>query len=277
MLAFITSVRNPHNSTDYGRVERLLQRSLESVCSQTSPDFRVIVVTSRRPSFDVPEKVEVVEVGFPPPDSHKGSQISIAAIRRDKGTKLAVGVLAARRMGATHVMQFDADDFVSRRLTTFVTDRPRQEGWYINKGYVLYERRGLVKGVSDFHENCGTSFVLREDLYGPADLELDASQEAIYEAFGADVVTDVLGSHPNTLAHFAARGIGLQPLPFHGATYALETGENWSGELYPGFGWPVRPSLTREFGFPRPPLLPSIRSFSAFLTANARRRMRACF
>ncbi len=275
MLAFITSVRNPHNSTDYGRVELLLRRTLRSVCAQTDRDFRVIVVTNRPPSFTVPEKVEVIRVDFPAPDSHEGSQISVEAIRRDKGTKLAVGVLAARRLDATHVMQFDADDFLSRDIAAFVNSHAGEQGWYFSKGYVFYARRGLIKGVANFHENCGTSFVLREDLYGRADLELDATQDAIYAAFGSDVVTDVLGSHPKTLAHFAARGIELAPLPFHGATYALETGENWSGELYPGFGWPVTPKLTREFGFQRPALLPSVVSFVSGTSALARRRLRA--
>jgi hypothetical protein len=275
VLAFITSVRNPHNSTDYERVEMLLQRTLKSVCSQTDRDFRVIVVANRPPSFALPENVELIVVDFPPPDTYKGSQITNRAIRRDKGTKLAVGLLAARRLGASHVMQFDADDFVSRHIAAFVNARAGQEGWYFEKGYVLYERRGLLKGISNFHENCGTSFVLRQDLYGPAELELDATQDAIYAAFGEDVVTHVLGSHLETLAHFAARGIELSPLPFPGATYVLETGENWSGELYPGFGWPVRPSLTREFGFSRPPVIPSILSLLASISALAQRRLQA--
>jgi hypothetical protein len=275
VLAFITSVRNPHNSTDYERVEMLLQRTLKSVCSQIDRDFRVIVVASRAPSFALPENVEVIVVDFPPPDSHKGPQIKNKAIRRDKGTKLAVGLLAARRLGATHVMQFDADDFVSRHISAFVNAHAEQEGWYFDRGYVLYERRGLLKGINNFHENCGTSFVLRQDLYGPADLELDATQDEIYEAFGEDVVTHVLGSHLTTLAHFAARGIELAPLPFPGATYVVETGENWSGGVYPGFGWPVRPSLTREFGFSRPPVVPSILSLLASAPALAQRRRQA--
>jgi hypothetical protein len=268
-------MRNPHNSADYARVERLLKRTLASVCGQTDADFRVIVVANQQPGFALPENVEVVLVDFAPPDSHRGSRISMKAIRRDKGTKLAVGVLAARRIGATHVMQFDADDFVSRNIAAFVNARSDQQGWYFDRGYVLYERRDLLRAMSDFHQTCGTSFVLRQDLYGPADLGLDASQDEIYAAFGADVITDVLGSHPATLALLAARGVTLQPLPFRGATYVLETGENWSGECYQGFGWPVRPSLRREFGFPPRPMRESISSFLASTARLARRRLPA--
>lgn len=258
MLVFITSVRHPHNATDYSRVERLLQRTLTSVCAQNDRDFRVVVVANQPLSVATTKEVETVVVDFPPPSDHHGSQIDREAILRDKGTKLAVGLLAARRHPATHIMPFDADDFVSRRLAGFVNNHPNDTGWYIPKGHVYYERRGLTRRINNFHERCGTSFVIRQDLYGSADLPVTMTQDALYEGFGEFVVRELLGSHKVALEHFCAVGTPLQPLPFRGAAYTLETGENWSGDGVAGFAWPVRRTLEHEFGLPRSPLSLSV-------------------
>ena len=277
MLVFIPSVRHPQNATDYSRVERLLQRTLASVCAQTDPNFRAVVVANRPLSFATPGAVETVVVDFPAPSDHQSAQIDREAILRDKGTKLAVGVLAARKHPATHIMPFDADDFVSRRLAGFVNEHPSAAGWYIRKGHAYYERRGLTRHIDNFHERCGTSFVIRQDLYGPADLPVTVAQDALYDGFGEFAVRELLGSHRTALEHFAATGTPLQPLPFRGAAYTLETGENWSGDGVAGFAWPVRRTLEREFGLPRSPLDGSvIRNFirsaaSAALRKGSRR------
>jgi hypothetical protein len=267
VLVFITSVRHPHNATDYSRVERLLRRTLASVCAQNDPNFRAIVVANRPLRFATPKMVETVVVDFPAPSDHHGAQIDREAILRDKGTKLAVGVLAARRHPATHIMPFDADDFVSRRLAGFVNNHPTATGWYLPKGHAYYERRGLTRHLDNFHERCGTSFVIRQDLYGPADLPVTATQDALYDGFGEFVVRELLGSHRVALKHLRATGTPLQPLPFRGAAYTLETGENWSGDGLAGFAWPVRRTLEHEFGLPRSPL--SLSMAGAFVKGAA--------
>ena len=71
MLAFITTLRHPHNSADYGHVEALLQDTLASLTQQTSDDYVVIIVGIRRPAFPLPERVVFVEVDFPPPSTHR--------------------------------------------------------------------------------------------------------------------------------------------------------------------------------------------------------------
>ena len=44
MLAFITTLRHPQNSADYGRVESLLQDTLSSLTRQSSEEYTVIIV-----------------------------------------------------------------------------------------------------------------------------------------------------------------------------------------------------------------------------------------
>ncbi len=64
MLAFITSLRHPQNSSDYTRVERLLKGTLASVTAQTDPGFVVIVVGNERPAFDLPRRTVFVQAEF---------------------------------------------------------------------------------------------------------------------------------------------------------------------------------------------------------------------
>lgn len=86
MPAFVTSLRHPNNSADYDRVEVLLQDTLASITRQTCDDYVIIIVGNRKPSFDLP------------------------------GTKVGVGLVAAREFDPEYVMQVYADDFVHRGL-----------------------------------------------------------------------------------------------------------------------------------------------------------------
>jgi hypothetical protein len=273
MLVFITSVRHPHNATDYDRVERLLQRTLASVCAQIDRDFRVVVVANQPLSFATAKEVETIVVDFPAPSDHQGPQTGREAILHDRGTKLAVGVLAARQHSAAHIMRFDADDFVSRHVAGFANRHPDNAGWYINKGHAYYERQGLTHHIEDFHEKCGTSFVIRQDLYGPANLPVTVTQDALYGGFGDFVVRELLGSHRAAQGHFTALGTPLEPLPFRGAVYTLETGENHSGGKVAGFAWPVSRKLEREFNLPRSPPGRSAVGFIRSAVAAALRRL----
>jgi hypothetical protein len=74
MLAFITTLRHPHNSADYRHVESLLQGTLASLTQQSCDDYIVIIVGNRRPAFPLPKRAVFIEVDFPPPSDHKGSR-----------------------------------------------------------------------------------------------------------------------------------------------------------------------------------------------------------
>src|SRR5258705_7160070 len=105
-------VAHPQNSADYCRVESLLQDTLASLSQQSCDDYRMIIVGNRRPAFPLPERAIFVDVNFPPPSDLKGPQTGPAPVIWDKGTKIAIGLIAARDFGPEYVMAVDADDFV---------------------------------------------------------------------------------------------------------------------------------------------------------------------
>lgn len=255
MLAFVTSLRHPHNSADYTRVEALLLQTLSSLAGQLSPTFRIVVVGNREPAAALPAEAEFVGVDWAAPSDVAGPQTSREAVLRDKGTKLALGALAALPHDPTHVMCVDADDFVSRQLSGLVAGDPDASGWVVDEGYVYSATRRLVRPQSRFNEKCGTSLVLRTSLLVPEGhpargLGLGVSQDELVETLGDFTVRELFGSHRRAVEHFAAGGHPLRSVPFPGAVYRVDTGENHSGSSLSGFARPVTTALHEEFGLP---------------------------
>jgi hypothetical protein len=249
MLVFVTSLRHPLNSSSYDRIEQLLERTLASVCAQTSERFRVIVVCHRIPKIRYDERhVEFVLVDFAPPSAVQGPRTGIQAVRRDKGSKLLVGLLEARKYAPTHAMIFDSDDRVSNRIAEYVERHPDENGWYSYHGYTYAEGGSMIKKKENFHLLCGTSHILRYDALELDETGIDSKdQEQLMKRFGERFIKHVLGCHMTTAAYFQSLDVPLKPLPFPGAVWVLNTGENHSGSGAITFGRPLSPELMREF------------------------------
>lgn len=280
MLAFVTSLRHPHNSANYDRVGDLLLDSLASVRRQDCPDFTVWVVGNQRPA-QLPSAVEWVQVDFDPPSDVAGPITGVDAVLRDKGSKLVVGYLAARMSGPDHVMFFDADDLVSRRLASLSAMRPEADGWRITRGWRWASDRRSIRAQPDFHHHCGTACIVHVRHYTMADgLTPASTQDEIAGALG-DQLPRRFGSHLHVSDDLAAEGHPLEEVQFPGALYRVATGENHSGVSLGGLGRPVPGSVAEEFGIPatrRTPLglaravLPSWAAFEQRLPAFLTRR-----
>lgn len=248
MLAFVTTLRHPLNSADYNRVEALLRDTLASITRQTCDDYVVIIVGNRRPSFALPPRMHFVEVDFPPPSLDGAPQTGNAPAVWDKGTKIGIGLIAAREFGPEYVMQVDADDFVHRDLVAFVRDRPGHPGWVFKRGVMYSRSRNAYTRQRKLFRICGTSFVVPLDAYEvPAELTVTSNQQEVAAGFG-DALEQVLGNHRYSLEWWQDRGRRLEPLPFSGAVYHVDTGENHSGNELLGPARPYRPHLARDFG-----------------------------
>lgn len=250
MLAFVTSLRHPQNSADYNRVESLLEVTLKSVTAQTSEDYVVIVVGNQQPSFALPEKVKFVPVDFPAPAPPSGAQTARAPFVWDKGTKIGVGLIAARAYSADYVMIFDADDFVSRRLAAFARDNPDQPGWVVADGLMYSGTREVVRTQRRFNRTCGTCFLVPFSAYGVPDLPLTATQQEIADGYG-ERLEAILGAHRNAFEWYRDhQGRKLARLPFNGAVYHVDTGENHSGMALSGIARHVSADVATEFALP---------------------------
>ncbi|MGW0158728.1 glycosyltransferase family 2 protein [Mycobacterium sp. NPDC003323] len=249
MLVFITSLRHPANTPNYRRTEGYFRDTLASVGNQSSDDYAIVVVGNERPSFRLPPRVHFVEVDFPPPTEFAGQMNDLAQHLWDKGTKLGIGLSAARSLDPDYTMFFDADDFVHREVAAFVHDHPGCPGWVVRRGFIYSRTRNAYAPRRRLFRICGSSYIVPFSAHEvPADLSTAASQEQVVDAFGIERIDRVIAGHRRALEWWQDYGLNLEPLPFPGVVYHVDTGENHSRSVLAGPALPHSPRLLFDFG-----------------------------
>ncbi len=222
LLTFVIPVRHQDNARDWGRLKANLAQTVASISAQTHDDWRGIIVANEGADLpNLPARFGVVRVTFPPNDLHEMGKADVEAVyeafRADKGRRVLAGMLAAR--DSRFFMIVDDDDFVSARITGHVAQNPDANGWVIQQGYIWDDGGRLLLGYDGFNHLCGTSLIVRSDLYGLPECFEDSS---------LDWIKTMLGSHVRIADILAGRGAPLLPLPFHGAVYRVAHGGSHS-------------------------------------------------
>lgn len=233
MLVFVIPLQSMAIAKSWERVSQLFEQCVQSVCQQTSSHFHVIAVCHEKPHtpFKHPN-LSYVEVDFPVPDISSGTAAEIVNRKRtDKGRKQLRGLVAAQELNPTHTMLLDGDDRISRRLAEFVHQHPQANGWFFNKGYRYASASSWIyKKTSGFHTMCGSCNIVRNDLNKiPNNPEYNRGYG--YYKFYID--------HAKVVKVLAEEGTPLEALPFLGAVYMVQTGENIyfdSSRLHQGIG-----------------------------------------
>jgi hypothetical protein len=277
MLTFVTAVRHPLNSSSYDRVGAL-DATLQSVCRQTDPDFRVVVVCNTKPAVTIDDpRIEFVEVGFAAPSHERTAEIDYNTGVIDKGAKLAVGVIVARHHQPDHLMFIDCDDLLHHGVAEFVNQRVGHPGWFAPSGYLHTLGTNFLQPMAeDFHHKCGSSGIVRTDLIPvPAGLSAAASKDEVIEAIGADLLYRLLGTHGKWEDYLRPSGVTIEPLPFPAAVWMIGTGENASGNLVSSRSRsPIGPEITEAFGLSSPGRLSSAVRQAQIMVHRAVRRVR---
>ena len=221
-LTFIVPVRHQDNARDWNALRKNLAQTVASISNQASDDWRGIIVANEGADLpELPEKFEVVRVDFPPNDMHERDGADMEdfyeAFRVDKGRRVLKGMLHARE--SRYLMIVDDDDFVSSRLVQHVSTHAGANGWTIDRGYIWDDGGRLLLEHDDFSHLCGTSLIIRMDLYGLPERFEDAS---------LDWIKQMLGSHIRIAGILAEHGTPLAPLPFRGAVYRVAHGGSHS-------------------------------------------------
>lgn len=215
VLTFIIPVRHQKNARDWSLLKRNLTQTVASIANQTSSDWRGIIVANEGADLPVlPGKFSVTWVDFPPNDIHERGDATeedfLDSFRADKGRRVLAGMLDAR--DSRFFMIVDDDDFVSARIVEYVSRHQNENGWAIDKGYIWDDGGSLLLCRDQFNHYCGTSLIIRSDLYGLPSKAEDASIEWI---------KNMLGSHVRVVPALAERGTPLNSLPFRGAVYRV--------------------------------------------------------
>lgn len=215
ILTFIIPVRHQDNAKNWNQLKNNLTQTLHSISRQDHEGWKAVVVANHGADLpELPAKVEVKRVDFPPNQLHEqgnaDKETFYEAFRIDKGRRVLAGMLHAGEMG--HIMIVDDDDFVSRRLTSFVARNREKNGWFFKEGYVWAEGGNLLYLYSDFSHFCGSSHIIRSDLY-----TIPQSFETASDVY----IRKMLGSHMCLHDHLDASGTPLTALPFCGAVYRV--------------------------------------------------------
>lgn len=214
-VTFIIPVRHPENSADWSRLKANLAQTVQSIAAQTNDDWRGIIIANEGSDLPpLPARFDVEWVQFPPNARHAMDSASreevLDAFRFDKGRRVLRGMLRAR--DSRFFMIVDDDDFVSARITAYAAKHPDANGWTIDVGYVWNDGGSLLYRHSALNHVCGSSLIIRSDLYRLPQTFEDATP---------DYIKTMLGSHRRIADLLAERGTPLASLPFPGAIYRV--------------------------------------------------------
>ena len=215
LVTFVIPVRHQDNASDWSLLKANLVQTIASISNQTNDDWRGVIVANEGADLpDLPERFVVERVAFPPNDMHELGKASredfYDAFRADKGRRVLMGMLRAR--DSRFFMIVDDDDFVSARIVQHASENSDANGWTIDHGYIWDHGGKLLLGDDDFNHLCGTSLIIRSDLYDLPERFQDAS---------LDWIKSMLGSHVRIADILAKRGTPLATLPFRGAIYRV--------------------------------------------------------
>lgn len=211
LLTFIIPIKSSQLSSNWEKTSKLLERTLKSVCNQTSNNFKVVIACHEKPkiSFQRPN-IEYLQVNFPPPNIEGlDSESSRKLKETDKANKILHAFEKAKTYNPSHVMVVDADDFIVNSIVSFVESQDSNEpGWYINKGYFYKEgSKFIFLSKNRFGTKCGTCVIIRTDLF---------EQLVVKSPF----------KHFKHEFPKLINGEKLKFLPFAGAIYSIANGEN---------------------------------------------------
>jgi hypothetical protein len=163
MIVFVVPLKGRQVSKSWQRVCQLFERSVKSICNQTSSDYRVIVVCNEKPDIEFNHSyITYLEVDFP---LSNNEPTELSQKETDKGRKILAGLTAAKEYSPSHTMTVDADDCISNRIAEYVNKHPLGYGWYINTGYKYFEGSQWVYiKRKNFYRMSGTCNIVRYDL-----------------------------------------------------------------------------------------------------------------
>lgn len=215
LVTFIIPVRHQANAKNWPQLKAHLTQTIASIAAQTHSNWRAVIIANEGADLpEVPHGFDIVRVDFPPNTLHEqGSanrELFYDAIRLDKGRRVLKGMLHAR--GTAFYMNVDDDDLISNKIVSFVAQNVAANGWMIKQGYVWGDAGRLLYMHHDFSNFCGTSLIIRSDLYKLPDS---------YEQASDDYIKTMLGSHIKISKILAERYAPLARLPFNGAIYRI--------------------------------------------------------
>jgi Sulfotransferase domain len=264
MLVFVACIKHPDNSQSYADVWRLLNNTLFSVCNQQDKEFRVIVVCDKKlPLFHhealIGQYTNFIEVDFPSHDEdvlntfeqlgnlsplladatwwlrwddsdfaegRPDGYFHIANVFLNMGTKLLVGILAAKEYNPDYVAIFDGDDYVGNDISAYANSHLGENGWLMTHGYKLAGNQ--VAPIYAANSFCGTgniiNYALITDFIGEKVTQMSTQNELFEHVDSEFLIT--LANHKKIKLYFEKHGFPLLDFPMRSVLYQVSHAES---------------------------------------------------
>lgn len=205
-------LRSQQSSRSWRRVCTLLDATLNSTLRQVHQDIQVIVACHETPATRFQDsRVTFLQATHSKPRDGLEQML-------DKSSKKIMLAEEICRRGGGYLMLLDSDDLVSSRLAEFVVQQHNKKGYFVEQGYIYDAQLRRLAHVWDFDRICGSSVILYLSSADCRDPQF-AWREYVGDTW-----------HNEFRATSANLGRALEPLPFPGAIYVANNGENHSTE-----------------------------------------------
>ncbi|MFD1899921.1 hypothetical protein GQR36_07350 [Enterococcus termitis] len=221
MLYFTIPLRSKHASNNWQDVEKLFNNTLSSILNQTDDNYRIIVCCHDVPNLFYgneffADKIDFITVEYPPPENHHEQMV-------DKFYKKLYLMTKVRNLGGGHVMFVDADDLVNCNLASFVNDNPLINGWVLKDGYIYDAKNKKAKKAQT-----SIKFVARL-LFLNLKLAIFLNSFHLIVMHQLNTKIMFFANHIlKPLKYTKEKNLTIDELPFIGAMYIINNGENHS-------------------------------------------------
>lgn len=218
MLYFCIPLRSKKTSNNWSNVERLFNRTLNSILKQKDNEFKVFIACHDIPNTELQKdsRVKFIKVTYPVPQNTEEQMI-------DKYYKKRFLMQEVYKNGGGEVMFVDADDIISNNISKYINDNKEKnvDLWIINKGYEYYEDKKMIKKCPKFYNVCGSCAILNlktNELPEKVEFEGYIRNNKYIFDYGHTKWNEIIRS----------RSGSIKNIPFRAVMYTINTGENHS-------------------------------------------------
>jgi len=268
MLAFITSIRHPHNTNNYNKAVTLFEITARSIFSQNNTNFILVVVCNKKPVIEFSDErihYHIVDFPVPPTLDVYQQQFSISnddischpkkyfPNRGDKGTKILSGILYAKQFNPKYVYIVDADDWININIVQHLESQPEHAIWHVNEAYVVNFKQKTFMKRYGLSRHCGSTLIYQTEFFlslanFTRQIDSSSSQSELIQGTSIGFIHDICGNHTKQYALALNKGFLPKPIPFPAICYVLETDENEVQHIDVNNGLPITKAIIVLFG-----------------------------
>ena len=257
MITFIIPFAHPTVFKDYAVAAQNLELTLQTLSSQSSSKFNVVVVCNEIPSHKKFRNIHYHLVDFLPVNINNKyiSKENKAAdrVRLDKGTRLLSGYMyASSRFDSDYIFFADADDWFHKDLVLEMLSSTKEDIKYVNKSFLVNRKHLKFKVVYGMSRYCGSTVAYKTDAINRimgnlTAIDMHSSNEKIWESVDVHLLKKLFGSHTYWLEFAEKYYLNYGEIDLMALCYVVANGSNDSGSESGNDGCSLNADLISNF------------------------------